>query len=55
LRRHCHYAEGPPADWQQNFVSAYATTHPHRAPGEGEGAPGYGLTFGENGKRTLIP
>ena len=23
-----HYAEGPPADWQQNFVSAYATTHP---------------------------
>ncbi len=26
LRR--HYAEGPPADWQQYFVSAYATTHP---------------------------
>jgi hypothetical protein len=23
-----HYAVGPPADWQQNFVSAYATTHP---------------------------
>jgi hypothetical protein len=23
-----HYALGPPADWQQNFVSAYATTHP---------------------------
>ncbi|MGL9617063.1 putative zinc-binding peptidase [Bradyrhizobium sp. U531] len=23
-----HYAEGPPPDWQQNFVSAYATTHP---------------------------
>lgn len=23
-----HYAEGPPADWQQYFVSAYATTHP---------------------------
>jgi hypothetical protein len=23
-----HYANGPPADWQQNFVSAYATTHP---------------------------
>ena len=26
LRR--HYAEGPPPDWQQRFVSAYATTHP---------------------------
>jgi hypothetical protein len=23
-----HYAEGPPPDWQQRFVSAYATTHP---------------------------
>jgi hypothetical protein len=23
-----HYADGPPADWQQSFVSAYATTHP---------------------------
>jgi len=23
-----HYAEGAPPDWQQNFVSAYATTHP---------------------------
>ncbi len=23
-----HYKEGPPTDWQQNFVSAYATTHP---------------------------
>jgi hypothetical protein len=23
-----HYADGPPADWQQRFVSAYATTHP---------------------------
>ncbi|WP_159711150.1 zinc-binding metallopeptidase family protein [Geminicoccus flavidas] len=23
-----HYAEGPPADWQENYVSAYATTHP---------------------------
>jgi hypothetical protein len=23
-----HYREGPPADWQNNFVSAYATTHP---------------------------
>jgi len=26
LRR--HYAEGRPPDWQQRFVSAYATTHP---------------------------
>ena len=26
LRR--HYAEGPPPDWQQRFVSAYAATHP---------------------------
>jgi hypothetical protein len=26
LQRHC--ANGPPPDWQQNFVSAYATTHP---------------------------
>ena len=26
LRR--HYAEGAPPDWQQRFVSAYATTHP---------------------------
>ena len=23
-----HYAEGAPPDWQQHFVSAYATTHP---------------------------
>jgi hypothetical protein len=23
-----HYQEGPPADWQQSFVSTYATTHP---------------------------
>lgn len=23
-----HYAEGAPRDWQQNFVSAYATSHP---------------------------
>jgi hypothetical protein len=23
-----HYNEGPPADWQQNFISAYATMHP---------------------------
>jgi len=23
-----HYEQGPPADWQDNFVSAYATTHP---------------------------
>ena len=23
-----HYAEGPAADWQNNFVSAYATAHP---------------------------
>jgi len=23
-----HYANGPPADWRQNFVSAYASTHP---------------------------
>ncbi len=23
-----HYREGPPAGWQQNHVSAYATTHP---------------------------
>ncbi len=23
-----HYAEGPPPDWQQSYVSAYATTHP---------------------------
>lgn len=26
LRR--HYAQGAPADWQQRFVSAYATSHP---------------------------
>ena len=24
-----HYAEGPPAGWEQNFISAYATSHPH--------------------------
>jgi hypothetical protein len=23
-----HHADGPPADWQTNFVSAYATCHP---------------------------
>jgi hypothetical protein len=23
-----HYAHGPPADWQQRFVSAYASSHP---------------------------
>ena len=23
-----HYADGPPPDWQQNFVSTYATSHP---------------------------
>jgi hypothetical protein len=23
-----YYASGPPADWQENFVSAYATSHP---------------------------
>jgi len=23
-----HYASGPPADWSQRYVSAYATTHP---------------------------
>ena len=23
-----HYAEGPPADWEQRYVSAYATMHP---------------------------
>ncbi|MGY4417021.1 hypothetical protein ACVWW4_008757 [Bradyrhizobium sp. LB7.1] len=23
-----HYAEGAPSDWQQTYVSAYATTHP---------------------------
>jgi hypothetical protein len=23
-----HYRDGPPADWQQRFVSAYASTHP---------------------------
>jgi hypothetical protein len=23
-----HYDQGPPPDWQQNYVSAYATTHP---------------------------
>lgn len=23
-----HYSDGPPADWQVNFVSAYATSHP---------------------------
>jgi hypothetical protein len=23
-----HYQQGAPPDWQQNFVSAYATTHP---------------------------
>ena len=23
-----HYREGPPADWRESYVSAYATTHP---------------------------
>ena len=23
-----HYANGPPAEWQEHYVSAYATTHP---------------------------
>src|ERR1700758_2717337 len=23
-----HYKEGPPQDWQQHYVSAYATAHP---------------------------
>ena len=23
-----HYAEGPPANWQDNYVSTYATSHP---------------------------
>jgi hypothetical protein len=23
-----HYREGPPADWREHYVSAYATTHP---------------------------
>lgn len=23
-----HYLQGAPPDWQQNYVSAYATTHP---------------------------
>lgn len=23
-----HYAEGPPADWENSFISAYATMHP---------------------------
>jgi hypothetical protein len=23
-----HYDHGPPTDWQQNYISAYATTHP---------------------------
>ena len=25
-----HYAEGAPANWQKNFVTAYATTHPSK-------------------------
>lgn len=25
---HRHYAEGPPHDWQQNFITAYASSHP---------------------------
>jgi hypothetical protein len=25
---HRHYADGPPADWPERFVSAYATMHP---------------------------
>jgi hypothetical protein len=23
-----HYAAGPPADWQENYISAYASMHP---------------------------
>ncbi|MDB5233191.1 MAG: hypothetical protein JWR44_184, partial [Hymenobacter sp.] len=23
-----HYDQGPPADWREHFISAYATTHP---------------------------
>ena len=23
-----HYAEGPPDDWRENFISAYAASHP---------------------------
>ena len=23
-----HYANGPPPDWQERFVTAYASTHP---------------------------
>jgi hypothetical protein len=23
-----HYADGPPADWQESFISSYATAHP---------------------------
>jgi hypothetical protein len=23
-----HYADGPPVDWQENFISSYATAHP---------------------------
>jgi hypothetical protein len=25
---HRHYADGPPADWQERFVTAYAASHP---------------------------
>jgi hypothetical protein len=56
-----HYAEGPPRDWQQRFVSAYATTYPwedfaetwassmawcRTLPGEAKGKRG-GLTRSE--------
>jgi hypothetical protein len=28
LPRKRHYVQGPPPDWQERFVSQYATTHP---------------------------
>jgi hypothetical protein len=28
VRLEAHYAEGPPSDWRQRFVSAYASAHP---------------------------
>jgi hypothetical protein len=24
----CHYEQGPPADWEKSYISAYATMHP---------------------------
>lgn len=24
-----HYSDGPPADWQQSYLTAYASSHPH--------------------------